>query len=214
MRIGILGTGVMASALAEGWTRSGHHVLVGGRSPERARAIAARLGDAVEAVDPAQVGKQSDVVVVAVAWEGIDPVLDLAGAGQGSLAGLAVIDCTNAVDYADGLLKLPAGSAVEHIAERAVGSKVVKALHLFAGASWLVPTPTGQPKRTVAMCGDDEAALAIAAELVRDLGGVPAVIGGLEHARQLEDVAGFVMRLVAAGHNPVTALPSVDRSQD
>lgn len=88
-----------------------------------------------------------------------------------------VIDCTNAVDYADGLRKLPTGSAVEHIAERAVGSHVVKALHLFAGTSRLAPTPTGQPKRTVAMCGDDDAALGSAAELVRDLGGVPAVPG-------------------------------------
>ncbi|WP_199739362.1 hypothetical protein [Streptomyces klenkii] len=41
--------------------------------------------------------------------------------------------------------------------------------------------------------GGDGAALDIAAELIGDLGGVPAVIGGLERARQLEDVAGFVM---------------------
>ncbi|GAA2280536.1 hypothetical protein GCM10010430_78150 [Kitasatospora cystarginea] len=59
-----------------------------------------------------------------------------------------------------------------------------------------------------------DAALGIAAGLIRDLGGVPAAIGGPEHAQQLEDVAGFVMRLVAAGHNPVTAVPVVDRSQD
>ncbi|MET8136994.1 NAD(P)-binding domain-containing protein [Streptomyces sp. NPDC005251] len=214
MRIGILGTGVMASALAEAWTRHGHHVLVGGRSQDRARAIAERLGDAVEAVGPMEVARASDAVVVAVAWEGLDHVLALAEAGEGSLAGKAVIDCTNAVEYTSGLLKPPTGSAVQHIAERAVGSHVVKALHLFAGMSWLAPTPTGQPKRTVAMCGDDTASLGIAAELIRDLGGVPAVIGGLEHARQLEDVAGFVMRLVAAGHNPVTAVPAVDRSQD
>ncbi len=211
MRIGILGTGVMASALAEAWVRRGHHILVGGRSQDRARAIAERLGDAVEAVTPAQVARASDAVVVAVAWEGLDQVLALAGAGEGSLAGKAVIDCTNAVDYATGLLKPPTGSAAQHIAERAVGSHPVKALHLFAGTSWLTPTPAGEPRRTVAMCGDDDAALGIAAELVRDLGGVPAVTGGLEHARQLEEVAGFVMRVVAAGHNPVTAVPVVER---
>jgi predicted dinucleotide-binding enzyme len=213
MRIGILGTGVMASALAEAWTRGGHHLLVAGRSQDKARAIADRLGEVVEAVSPEQLATASDVVVVAVAWEGVDRLLALAGADQGSLAGKAVIDCTNAVDYATGLLKPPTGSAVEHIAERAVGSRVVKALHLFAGVSWLAETPAGQPKRTVAICGDDEAALDITAELIRDLGGVPAVIGGLEHARQLEDVAGFVMRLAAAGHNPVTAVPVVERPQ-
>ncbi|WP_344641312.1 hypothetical protein [Kitasatospora cystarginea] len=44
-----------------------------------------------------------------------------------------MIDCTDAVDCASGLLKPPTGSAIQHIAERAVGSHVVKALHLFAG---------------------------------------------------------------------------------
>ncbi len=213
MRIGILGTGVMASALAEAWMRSGHHVLVGGRSQDKARAIAERLGDTVEAADPVQVARASDAVVLAVAWEGLDQALALAEADEGSLAGKAVIDCTNAVDYASGLLKPPTGSVVQHVAKQAVGSRVVKALHLFAGTSWLAPTPD-QPRRTVAMCGNDKAALDIAGELIRDLGGVPAVIGGLEHARQLEEVAGFVMRLVATGHNPVTAVPVVDRPQD
>jgi 8-hydroxy-5-deazaflavin:NADPH oxidoreductase len=214
VRIGILGTGVMASALAEAWTRSGHHVLVGGRSLDRAQAIAERLGEPVEASTPERVARASDVVVVAVAWEGLDPVLALAGAAEGSLAGKAVIDCTNAVNYASGTLKLTVGSAAEQVAERAVGAHVVKALHLFAGTSWLSPAPAGQPERTVAICGDDAAALDLTSELIRDLGAAPAVIGGLDHARQLEDVAGFVMRLVGAGRNPVTAVPFVDRSHD
>jgi hypothetical protein len=36
------------------------------------------------------------------------------------------------------------------------------------------------------------------------------VVGGLQSARQLEETAGFVMRLVAAGHNPRLAVPDVD----
>jgi predicted dinucleotide-binding enzyme len=125
-------------------------------------------------------------------------------------AGKAVIDCTNAVDYASGMLKVACGSAAEHIAGMAVGGHVVKALHLFAGTSWLSAPADGQRARTVAICGEDSAAIEIAAELIRDLGAVPAVIGGLDHARQLEDAAGFVMRLVAAGCNPTTAVPFVE----
>jgi 8-hydroxy-5-deazaflavin:NADPH oxidoreductase len=224
VRIGILGTGGMASALAEAWTRRGHHVLVGGRSPDKARAIAEILGGEVEAVAPAEVARGSDAVVVAVVargsdavvvavvWEGLDEVLKLAGADDGALEGKTVIDCTNAVDYATGVLKPSTGSAAQYIAERATGSHVVKALHLFAGTSWLAPVPAGQSPRTVAMCGDDAPALETTAALIRDLGALPAVIGGLDCARQLEEVAGFVMRLVARGHNPVTAVPFVDRS--
>ncbi|MFI0960999.1 hypothetical protein ACH4S8_06235 [Streptomyces sp. NPDC021080] len=104
---------------------------------------------------------------LATVRSGVDQVLALAEAGQGSLAGKMVIGCPDAVDYASGLLEPSTGSAVRHIAE-----------------------------------------------LVCDLGGTPTVMGGLEHARQLEGVAAFVMRLVAAGHDPVTAVPVVDRTQD
>jgi 8-hydroxy-5-deazaflavin:NADPH oxidoreductase len=63
--------------------------------------------------------------------------------------------------------------------------------------------------RTVAMCGDDPSALDVASVLVRGLGGQPAVLGGLDRARQLEEVAGFVIRLVSRGFNPATTIPSV-----
>jgi predicted dinucleotide-binding enzyme len=59
------------------------------------------------------------------------------------------------------------------------------------------------------MCGDHHPALESAAELVRALGAVPASIGPLKAARQLEDAAGFVTRLVAAGVDPTTAVPHV-----
>jgi predicted dinucleotide-binding enzyme len=211
MVIGMLGNGTMASALAEAWTREGHTVLLSGRSADKAQEVAERLGECVEAVPAPAAVERADVVVVAVAWEGIDNILTLAGAATGAFAGKTIIDCTNAVDYASGKLKPEHGSAAEHIAERAPGGHVVKALHLFAGTGWLSPSPS-QPVRTVAICGDHPAALDEAAMLIRDLGGAPAVIGGLDHARQLEDVAGFVMQLVAAGSNPVTAVPYVEPS--
>jgi predicted dinucleotide-binding enzyme len=83
---------------------------------------------------------------------------------------------------------------------------VVKALHLFAGQMWLDDPDT---PRTVAVCGDDPDALALTSRLIIDLGGQTAVVGGLSAARQLEEAAGFVMRLVAAGYNPRTAVPDV-----
>jgi predicted dinucleotide-binding enzyme len=207
MRVGILGTGTMAAALAEAWARRGHAVLVGGRSPDRARALADRVGLGTAARTPAQLARESDAVVVAVAWEGVGPVLTLAGAAEGSLAGKALVDCVNAVDYTTGLLLPPTGSAAEHIASLAPGAHVVKALHLFPGTTWLTAPPPVAP--TVALCGDDPTALATTSTLVQALGATPAVLGDLTHARQLESVAGFVMRLAATGHNPSTAVPTL-----
>jgi 8-hydroxy-5-deazaflavin:NADPH oxidoreductase len=61
----------------------------------------------------------------------------------------------------------------------------------------------------VAMCGDDPAALRTVGQLVRDAGGVPAVLGPLDRTRQLEEVAGFVIGLAFAGVDPGSAIPSV-----
>jgi predicted dinucleotide-binding enzyme len=60
---------------------------------------------------------------------------------------------------------------------------------------------------TVAMCGDDPAALGIVSELVSDVGGMPAVLGPLDRVRQLEEVAGFVIGLAFAGSDPNSAIP-------
>lgn len=209
MKIGVLGTGGMAAALSQGWSSAGYSVDVAGRSEEAARRIARDLGDGVRAATPAAVARDSDIVVIAVAWEGISTILQLADAPQGSLRGTTVIDCTNAVDYTTFELKPSTGSTAEQVAELAPGAHVVKALHLFAGRSWLTPATPDQPPRTVAMCGDHLPALESTAELVRALGAVPATIGPLKAARQLEETAGYVMRLVAAGVDPITAVPHV-----
>jgi 8-hydroxy-5-deazaflavin:NADPH oxidoreductase len=58
-------------------------------------------------------------------------------------------------------------------------------------------------------CGDDPAALRTVGQLVQDAGGVPAVLGSLDRARQLEEVAGFVIGLAFAGADPRFAIPSV-----
>ena len=49
----------------------------------------------------------------------------------------------------------------------------------------------------------------VSAELVRDVGARPAVLGSLRRARQLEEVAGFVIGLAFAGVDPNLAIPRV-----
>ena len=209
MNIGILGTGNLAVTLGAAWAAAGHSLLVTGRSPENARRAAGQIGPAAEALEPREMPGRAGAVVVAVSWEGLEPALTLVGAAGGALHGKTVIDCTNPVDYATGKLILESGSAAELVARTAPGAHVVKALHLFAGASW----PYAGERElapVVAICGDDQAALDQTRSLIADLGGQAAEIGGLASARQLEDAAGFVMRVASAGANPGRAVPDVD----
>ncbi|HWG24560.1 NADPH-dependent F420 reductase [Actinospica sp.] len=206
MRIGILGTGTLAVGLGTAWTRAGHDILVGGRSPENAKAAAERIGSTARAVSPREAVDERDAVLLAVAWEGLADILHAAGAGDGSLAGIPVLDPTNAVEHGVGTLLTTDGRAIaEHVADWAPGAHVVKAFHLFPAAQW---TESREPV-TVAMAGDDPHALEVAAHLARDAGAHPAVIGPLHRARQLEEVAGFVIALAFAGQDPNAAIPHV-----
>ncbi|MDX8141661.1 NAD(P)-binding domain-containing protein [Lentzea sp. BCCO 10_0061] len=203
MRIGILGTGTMAVALGTAWCRAGHEVLVGGRSPDKTAAAATRMG-ATPAVSPAEAVAGRDAVLLAVSWQGLPDALRASGAADGALAGTPLIDPTNAVAHGVGGLLVPDGrSAAEHVADWAPGAQVVKAFHLFAADQW----DEGREPVTVVLAGDHEDALRITSGLVRDVGARPAVLGGLSRARQLEEVAGFVIGLAFSGVDPGSAVP-------
>ncbi|WP_027944260.1 NADPH-dependent F420 reductase [Amycolatopsis taiwanensis] len=205
MRIGILGTGTMAAALGEAWSRAGHELVVGGRSEAKALALAEKLGSSARAGTPREAVTERDAVLLAVLWDGVEDVLRSAGADEGTLAGTPLIDPTNAVEHGVGVLLTPAGvAAAQRIAELAPGAHVVKAFHLVPSSQW---TDQGGSPVTVPMCGDDPRALRVAGELVRDAGGSPAVLGTLDRARQLEEVAGFAIGLAFGGVDPNSTIP-------
>lgn len=204
MEIGILGTGALAVGLGGAWGRAGHDVVVAGRSAERAQAAAERIGGRAVPLPEAVRGR--DAVLLAIRWEGVFDVLHAAGAAEGALAGVPLIEPTNAVRHGVGEILVDGGRSVaELVAQRAPGARVVKAFHMFAADQW----EPGRAPVTVAMAGDDDAALAVVGELVRDAGGRPAVLGPLRRARQLEEVAGFVIGMVFSGQDPRAALPVV-----
>jgi len=211
MRIGILGTGTLAIGLGTAWTRAGHEILIGGRSPDRAGAAAAKIGAPARAVSLREAVVDRDAVLLAVAHEGLADTLRAAGAAEGSLAGIPLLDPTNAVEHGVGVLLPDDGRAIaDHIADLAPGAHVVKAFHLFPADQW---TEARAPV-TVAMAGNDPHALDIAARLGRDVGAHPVVLGPLHRARQLEEVAGFVIGLAFAGHDPNAAVPRVPASPE
>ncbi|MGW4789493.1 NADPH-dependent F420 reductase [Streptomyces sp. NPDC004230] len=210
MRIGILGTGTLATALGEGWARARHEVAIGGRSQVTAEKLAERLGHGVLAVTPREAATGRDAVLLAVSWDGVEDMLESVGASDGVFEGIPLIDPTNAVSHGVGAVLTERGeSMAERITGLAPGARVVKAFHLFPAGQWTSAPGGGASRVTVAMCGDDATALDVVGELVRDVGGVPATLGTLDRARQVEEVAGFVIGLAFAGFDPGSALPHI-----
>ena len=209
--IGILGTGAMAAALGRWWALAGHRVTVGGRSPEKAGALARAIGSGAASTDLRRAARHRDVVLLAVSWAGVADTLQAVGGGEGTLTGDTVIDCTNAVEHGVGrLLPEISDSAAHHVAALARGSHVVKAFNILPATTWQTTTSSPvSPAPVVALAGDDPASIEKVSRLVRDAHGFPVLIGPLTRARQVEEAAGFVIALAFAGHDPAAAVPAL-----
>jgi predicted dinucleotide-binding enzyme len=85
MKIGVLGTGQMATVLGEQWVAQGHQVFVGGRDLDKAAALGERLGARAGSLrEAAQFG---DVLLMGVHWAGIEDTADaIADAAHGKEA--------------------------------------------------------------------------------------------------------------------------------
>lgn len=193
MRIGVLGTGGMADALADHWVRAGHEVAVGGRDVHKAKRLATRLGGGAKPAGLRAAAEFGQVVLAALPFgAGTDVVREL----QAVLGGKVLIDCSNPVGPGFRLLTQGRRSAAQRLAAAAPGARVVKAFNLCHEDVWRMSPPVfdGRPL-AVPVCGDDETALALVRELVRDAGCEPLAGGGLERAGLLEATAALFIGL-------------------
>ncbi|MEU8528742.1 MULTISPECIES: NADPH-dependent F420 reductase [Streptomyces] len=201
MRIGILGTGNMAEALGGQWARAGHEILVGGRSAERAAALAGRIGARAGTLKEA--ARFGEAVLLALPH---DTVLDVLG-GAGDLGDRILIDCTNAIGPGLLLTTGPGPGAARRIAA-ATGARVVKAFNHVTPTVWSRTPPVfADGPLTVPLCGDDADALAAVAGLAKDMGCDPLVAGPLARADLLEATTAFLIGFWHAGRDPRTMLP-------
>lgn len=208
MKIGVLGAGMMAEALAGGWVRAGHEVLIGGRTPDKATELADRIGARSGTLREA--AEFGEAVLLAVRREGLVETLDLAGAAEGTLAGKTVIDCGNAVDTSDfSLVSWDGKSLAEQAQHLAPGSHVVKAFNQAHAKVWQMTPPSvdGRPL-AVPFAGDDEGK-EVASRLITDLGAEPLDAGDLRQARNLEAMAIVIIRLLFGGYDPYSVFAFV-----
>lgn len=207
MRIGILGTGGMATTLGGAWVRAGHHVLVGGRDRAAAGTTAARIGAAGHGT-LADAAAYGEAVLAAVPAE-VAP--ELVKGLADTLAGRTVIDCSNPLVPTDDGLTLSTGgttSIARRMAEAAPDARVVKAFNLCHDSIWTLPRPVfeGAPL-AVPFCGDDPAALARTAELITSMGCAPVPCGGLARAVYIEATAALAIGMWKDGAEPRFAFP-------
>ncbi|MFJ3818011.1 NADPH-dependent F420 reductase [Streptomyces sp. NPDC090056] len=200
MRIGILGTGHVGRALAGGWARAGHDVVVGSRRPDDPE-LTKRLEDLIEAgvrIDvPAGTAAHAEVLVNAT--PGTASVALLHTIGAPALAGKVLFDV--AVGFLeDGTLSHPLVSLGEEIQQAFPDTHVVKTLSTIDRGLMVAPDSLEGPS-TVFLSGEDPSAKETVCGLLHDLGwpdGSLLDLGGIETARGQEHFALLFMGIAAA----------------
>ncbi len=194
MKIAIIGTGKVGSALGTGWANAGHDIVFGSRQPksDKAQALVKSIGEKACADTIAEACAWGEVVVLATPWSAVQDVLSQL---DGRLSGKLLIDCTNPVGPGRQLVLGFTTSAGEQVAQWAKGAIVVKAFNTAGFDVMANPYFSGQ-KASMFYCGDDVDAKVTAARLISDIGFEPVDSGPLNVSRYLEPMTILWLSLV------------------
>jgi predicted dinucleotide-binding enzyme len=188
MKIGILGSGVVAQALGAGLLQHGYEVMAGTRDQTKLvewatahpKAFLGSFGDAA---------KFGDAIVLAV--KGTAAAAALHEAGSENFAGKLVIDSTNPIADAppvNGVLQFFTGtneSLMEQLQREFPQARLVKAFNSVGSAQMVNPSyAAGRP--TMFLCGNDDGAKKTVTSILDKFGWDAADMGKAEAARAIE----------------------------
>jgi NADPH-dependent F420 reductase len=187
--VGVLGgTGPQGKGLAYRLARAGQKVIVGSRAAERAQAAAEELGHGIEGADNAECARRSDIVIVAVPWEGHGKTLESL---RDDLAGKLVVDCVNPLGFDKKgayALKPEEGSAAEQAAALLPGARVTAAFHHLS-AVLLQDPEIDEIDTDVMVLGEERADVEIVQALAGRIPGMRGIFAGrLRNAHQVESL--------------------------
>jgi predicted dinucleotide-binding enzyme len=188
MKIGVLGSGDVAKALAGGLIKHGHQVTLGTRDTGKLKDFVAQHPGA-QAASFTDAAKYGDVVILAV--KGNVALDALKAAGAANLANKAVIDATNPIadaPPANGVLRFFTNldqSLMEQLQAAFPAAHFVKAFNSVGNAAMVNPQFKGG-KPTMFICGNNEAAKTTTRGILDQFGWETADMGKAEAARAIE----------------------------
>ncbi|MFJ8161151.1 NADPH-dependent F420 reductase [Streptomyces sp. NPDC096136] len=185
--VGVLGgTGDQGRGLAYRLARAGQKVIIGSRAADRAETAARELGLGVEGADNAECARRSDIVIIAVPWEGHAKTLE---ALREDLAGKLVVDCVNPLGFDKQgayALRVEEGSAAQQAAALLPDSRVTAAFHHLS-AVLLQDTSVEEIDTDVMVLGESRADTDLVQALAARIPGMRGVFAGrLRNAHQVE----------------------------
>jgi predicted dinucleotide-binding enzyme len=184
LKIGVIGSGRIGSALGGVWVKTGHKVMFSSRTIENDRKLAASLGPNASAGTPQEAAAFGDVLLIAVPYRAMPDVgKEIGNAAKGKI----VIDPSNPIPARDGetatwAREKGAGYAT---AELLPGARVVRAFNAIGYARMAKAHETQGERIGMPMAGDDAKAIEVASRLIREIGYEPVLVGGLAMGKYL-----------------------------
>jgi predicted dinucleotide-binding enzyme len=183
LKIGMIGSGRVGTALGNALAIAGHEVMFSSRHLEDDQALAERVGNGASAGTTRDAAAFGDVLFFAVPYGALPDIgKDLADLINGKV----IIDACNPFPHRDGELanwarEKGAGLAS---AELLPGARIVRAFNAIGaasmGAAHQTPGAVGMP-----IASDDSEAVEVASALIRDIGYEPVLVGDLNFGRNL-----------------------------
>ncbi len=203
MRFGVLGTGMVGSAIAGKLVSLGHDVKIGSRSADnpKAKEWAKRAGRGASHGTFADAAAFGEIVFNCTAGAG--SLEALASAGAANLRGKVLVDVANPLDFSRGMPPSLFAGNTDSLAERIQAAypeaKVVKALNTV-NANVMVDPGRVPGDSDVFVCGNDGGAKAQVIRVLEEGFGWKSVIdlGDLAAARATESYLHLWLRLWGA----------------
>jgi len=187
-KIGVLGSGVVGKALADGFLKYGYDVMRGSRQPAKLADWKAQAGAKASVGSFADAARFGDLVVLAVKGTVAASALEACGT---ALDGKTVIDPTNPIAEAppvNGVLRFftgPNESLMERLQQQAPAARFVKAFSCIGAAHMVDPRFAGGPP-TMFICGNHAGAKAEVRSILDRFGWETEDLGAAEAARAIE----------------------------
>lgn len=215
MNIGVLGSGIVGQSVGGKLAELGHSVVLGTRDPAKVdekKGYAPSLGEWLAGAGPnARLGTFAEAAahgaVIVNALNGLVSVEVLRPLAA-SLDGKLLIDISNPLDFSRGMppavLTYEGGASLAEEIQRALpGARVVKTLNTLTASLMVNPRQLADGDHSVFLSGDDAAAKAQAADILRSFGWRDIIdMGGLASARGAEMILPIWLQLFGTFGNP------------
>jgi len=185
MRIGVIGAGSLGGTVGRLWVQAGHEVLFSSRHPDELVSMTRQLGPRASAGTVRQAAEFGSILLFSVPYEALTQIgREL----QDVVRGKIVLDaCNPSPSREDAFAREAEANGVGLTSTKYLpGTRLVRAFSAVDATAVAASARRQSEKLGVPLAGDDAQAVEVAAQLVRDAGCEPVIVGNLAAATSFQ----------------------------